>query len=55
MRYRAYLNNNIFFDSYSDDAALRLTSAVITFKAGAAGSFVFTVPPGNVKYDFLTI
>lgn len=50
MRYRAYLNNEIFFDSYSDDAAFRLVSAALSFEAGKSGSFVFAVAPGNAAY-----
>ncbi len=51
MRYRAFLNNNIFFDSYSNDYALALTSANLSFTAGKAGTFTFSVAPGNVAYD----
>ena len=48
--YKAYLNNSIFFNTDSDDEALELTSASVTFEAGSAGSFTFTVPPWNSMY-----
>lgn len=51
MRYRAYLDGSLFFDtrllSYDGYA---LTSASVTLTAGAAGKAVFKVPPQNVAY-----
>lgn len=48
--YKAYLNDNLFFNTENKDEALELTGASVTFEAGAAGSFAFTVPPWNQMY-----
>lgn len=52
MRYTAYLNGSLFFDTLSNDPALMLTEAKLSFEAGKAGSFTFTVSQENTKYDF---
>lgn len=48
--YKAYLNNQIFFDTDSEDYSLALTEARLSLKAGSSGSFVFTIPPQNTAY-----
>lgn len=50
MRYRAYLDDSLFFDTALSDDAVCLTAAEIELTAGGAGSFTFSVPPCNTAY-----
>lgn len=50
MAYRAYLNNKLFFDGNIDDGKLTLTSAQLNLSTGSAGTFLFTLPQGNLAY-----
>ena len=48
MAYKALLNNQIFFETGSDD--LVLTSAKLDRAVGSAGSFTFVIPTSNKYY-----
>ena len=53
MAYKAFLNNNIFFDTTSMTDSLSLTTAKLSLQAGSAGTFTFTIPPVNTAYGNL--
>ena len=50
MAYKAYLNNNLFFDTSGNDVSFLLTAAKLDLEAGSSGTFTFKVPPGNQYY-----
>lgn len=47
--YKVYIDGEVFCDSRVDELAI--IDPVITLEVNAAGSFVFTIPPGHPKYD----
>lgn len=55
MRYRAFINDNLFYDSYSNDEALALASASISYEVNSAGLFTFTMLPSNNLYDGIAL
>lgn len=53
--YRAYRNDNIFFDTESGLEALALTSASLSLAVNSAGTFTFSLAPSNTAYDSFSI
>lgn len=51
MAYKAYLNNQLFFDSSLQDESFFLSYAVLELTANTAGDFTFRIPPSNDYYD----
>ena len=51
MRYTAYLNNSLFFDSSSTTEALNLVAGKLTLEQGSAGTLVFRIAPSNPIYN----
>lgn len=49
--YKAYLNNQIFFDTNSDLKELSLISADLYREVGTAGTFTFKISPYNAQYS----
>lgn len=49
--YKAYLNNQIFFDTNSDLKELSLISADLSREVGTAGTFTFKIAPTNTAYS----
>lgn len=48
--YRAYLNDNLFFNTAAGIKELSLSTAKLSLRLGESGSFTFTVPPSNKYY-----
>ena len=51
--YTAYINDNLFFTTDSDQDIYELTSAKLDLSIGTAGSFTFVIPPCNTAYGNL--
>ena len=50
MAYKAYVNDNLFFDTSLNDVSFLLSAARLDLQAGSSGSFTFVIPPSNPYY-----
>ena len=50
--FKAYCNNQIFFNAGISDDALTLAEAKLDIEVGKAGSFTFKIYPTNIGYNY---
>ena len=50
--FKAYCNNQIFFNAGISDDALTLAEAKLDLEVGKAGSFTFKIYPTNIGYNY---
>ena len=50
--FKAYCNNQIFFNAGISDDSLTLTEAKLDLEVGKAGSFTFKIYPTNIGYNY---